>query len=100
MKWVTWTTGFLVLGALTCLPMGSAQALEGKGFQEQIVSCVGSSNVIVQAKKGSLVMIRVAPECDLMNPIVFKATKDRTVKVTASMDGRKFKHVVKVQVQP
>lgn len=73
-------------------------AVTGSGFAEQILSCTGGSNVTIKAKKDLLVLLRVAPECDQMTPLVVKATKDRTIKVTATRDGQSVRHVVKIRV--
>lgn len=92
--------GLLVLCVALALAglAAPARALEGRGFTEQILSCVGGSKVTVQVQRGQLVMVRLAPECDPQEPVLFKATKDRVVRVTASKDGRAVKHVVAVRV--
>lgn len=84
-----------VLTAGTAVP---AQAVEGDGFTEFILSCTGDSYTIMDLTKGRAVMIRVAPECDPMDPIAFKATKKRTLHLTASRDGDEFHHTIKVWV--
>lgn len=79
--------------------MSPARAeVQGDGFTEFIMSCTGDSYTIMDLTRGRAVMIRVAPECDPMDPLVFKATKKRTLHLTSSRDGDEFHHTIKVWV--
>ena len=99
MKFLIGFTAFLVLAAGVALAVPARAAVYGNGFTEFILSCTGDSYTIMDLTKGRAVMIRVAPECDPQDPIVFKATKKRTLNLTASRDGDTFHHIVKVRVR-
>ena len=99
MKFLIGFTAFLVLAAGVALAVPARAAVIGKGFTEFIMSCTGDSYTIMDLTKGRVVLIRVAPECDPMDPIVFTATKKRTLHLTASRDGDTFDHTIKVWVR-
>lgn len=87
------------VAAALLAPAPAHAAVNGDDFTEFILSCTGDSYTIMDLTKGRLVMIRVAPECDPMDPIVFKATKKRTLYLTASKDGETAHHAIKVWVR-
>lgn len=91
----------LALAVMTAMvaPVPAQAQVVGNGFTEFIMSCTGDSYTIMDLTKGRAVMIRVAPECDPMDPIVFKASKKRTFHLKASRDGDTFHHTIKVWVR-
>lgn len=86
--------GLAVAALVSVGLVAPAQALEGDGFSEQILTCAGNTIATVHVPEGSLFMVRWAPECEPRDPITFKVTKPRKVKVHSHKDGRAYFHSI------
>jgi len=88
-----------VLAAGIALASPARSEVQGGGFTELILSCTGESNTVLRVNRDRVVMLRSAPECDRLTPVVFKAHKDRKwFSVFAYRDGMPVEHRIKIKV--
>lgn len=75
-------------------------SVQGNGFTEQILSCTGESSTVLRVNQYRVVMLRAAPECTPIDPIVFVVKKDRKwFSVMTTRTSEVFEHRIKIEVK-